>query len=211
MPVRRTRRTRRPRMRRGTAGKALKMVRSLAPFVDKELHHRDFLSATLPISTTVSFVLLSGMPEGVTSTDRLGVQVTLRTLAYKMIWEVGNVDSLSRVTLFRDNAGNGDTPNAVELFETTTAPQQLSSPINNDFVRRFKVLQDYTVAMSPAWKPIVGVKKFRRLGNIQRHQGPGNLATDLQKGGIWMAIQSNTAGGANAPTVSFVSRIRFAP
>ncbi len=213
MPVKFRSRRRRTTMSRKSGPKALRMVRNLSKFVDRELHHSDVSSGgtALGITSTPLFLALSPAALGDDSQDRTGLQITLRTIAYKQFWEVGNTKCCARVTLFRDNMGNGATPTTAELYEFPGSGAEIVvSPFNVDFQARFRILQDYYVTLDPDWKPVVCLKKFRRLGNIQRHQGPSSLPADIQKGGIWMALVSNTAGGGANPTVHQASRVRFA-
>jgi len=212
---RRTRRRRRRPMSRARAGpKALRLVRSLKPFIDKELHFADFTTGgtSLGITTTPTILLLTGIAEGVEAVNRTGSQATLRTLAYKLFWETGNTDACVRVTVLRDTESNGTLPTSVQLYENSaTGPEMLVSAMNNDFTHRFRILQDYHVMLSGNWRPVLCIKKFRRLGTQMRFRGPSLMFTDVQSGGIWMFLTSNTAGGGANPTVHVASRIRFAP
>ncbi len=188
------------------------MVRKLQPFIDRELHIKDFVAAPQNVTTATDFLLLSAAATGTGVADRTGLQVRLHSIAYKMFFEVGNLDVCVRVTLFRDSMTNGVTPLQAELYEfTLTGSETLLSPINIENVKRFRILADFHVTMSPAWKPLVCLKKFRRLGTIQKHLANTTAIADLLSGGIWIAMTSNTAGGANSPTVNILSRVRFAP
>ncbi len=209
----RRRRRARPmsKSRRAAGPKALKMVRKLDVFVDKELHYADFLTGgtSLGITTTTTFNLLTAIQDGTGPFDRTGEQCTLRNLAYKMLFITGNTDSCVRVTVFRDKQANGDVPISGDLYQNAT--DLLTSPMNAAFTRRFRILQDYYVSLSTNWRPIICVKKFRRLGTVMRFSGAGFVAADIVSGGIWMALTSNTGGGGANPTVDMASRIRFAP
>ncbi len=214
MPFKSRRRPRpKSRMSNKSGSKALKLVRSLKPFIDRELHFIDFSTGgtAIGVTTTTTFLALSLIAEGVQAVDRTGSQCTLRTMAMKLFWTVGNADACCRVTIFRDNQGNGGVPTSVELYENTGAAVTLVSPMNNDFLKRFRILQDYHVSLSNNWRPVVCLKKFRRLGTIMRWSGPGAVVGDQQSGGIWMAVTSNTGGGGANPTLEIASRIRFAP
>lgn len=212
---RRRHRPRGRRMARSAGPRALRMVRSLKPFVDKELHISDHksLGTAVGVDNVTSFFQLCEIAEGVNDSDRTGVQCTLRSIAYKLFFLAGNTDACVRVTMFRDTQANGTLPTSLQLYEDATSGggALIVSAMNNDNIKRFRILQDYHVLLSTNWRPVACVKRFKRLGTRMRFSGPSALSTDIISGGLWFAMTSNTAGGGANPTVELASRIRFAP
>jgi len=209
MPFRRTRRRRRRRRPRG--GKALRAVRNLSKFVDRELHVHDFVLDTDATSVTqVSY--LTGIAVGDTLITRQATQVTLRSLRISLFFFVGNQEATTRVSLIMDRQTNGVLPVAADIYERVTNPQQvLTSSFNIINKKRFKVLWDRKFNTNGVDRPSYTTGKRLRLAQRTLYSGNGLNVIDSLSGGLFFVMTSNTVGGANSPHVNGDFRVMFAP
>ena len=209
MPRRRP--TRRRRSRKRGPGKALRAVRTLSKFVDRELHIHDILDQN-DITSTGLILLLTGINEGDTRSTRMGVQVTARSLRLSLFFAVGNQEALTRVILVIDRQTNGAFPTFADILQNVgTTGQVMSSAMNTENSKRFKVLWDRKVRTNSVDLPVHTTGVFKRLTHKVRYNGAGAGIGTALSGTLFLFLLSNTVGGANSPNVTTQSRLVFAP
>ncbi len=208
-----TRRRTRRRRRTSRRPRALMAVRRLARFVDTELHQ---VTTNLDVfnvqGATPNFSLLTQIALGDDADDRMGVQVTLRSVAVKFLVTRGNADAAIRIIMFLDKQTNGAAPVAGDLLQLTTSiTETFVSPLNNDNKRRFTILSDrsHQVTLGRGESVLFGIR--RSLNSKVRYDGGGQTIIDIVSGALWIMMFTTGIGGAASPTVSLAARVRFAP
>jgi len=208
MPFRR----RRTRRRRSTRPTALRAVRRLARFVDTELHQSLSIVDSVAIPDTGLFVQLVFVGQGDDDLDRTGVQIALRSVRANLHFTRGSVDSTVRYILFVDKQTNGVIPVQAQLLEEIANPlQAINSPLNNDFKRRFTILQDRKLTIIDGHSNLSVRTVSKRLTNMVRYTGATTALTSVSSGMVWLYFGSDQATGGQMPDLAMVSRIWFAP
>ena len=212
MPFRRTRRTRRRRRRptRG-GGKAMRAVRTLSKFVDRELHLVDSITQ-INQQDLSTFTLLNGISEGADPVDRLGSRATMRSIVVRQHIVVGNQDATIRVTIVFDKQANATIPVSADLYQNIGTPaERITSPFNNDKRKRWIVLFDRVINVNNVDRPRLHWRWSRKLSQQVSYRAGGPTFADIDKNSLWLIMFSTTAGGANSPQLTTQSRVRFAP
>ncbi len=190
----------------------MRAIRNLSRFVDRELH-TDEIAFQQNVTNTGVFVLLSAIAEGVGTEDRNGLQVTMRSIAYKISITIGNNDGCLRVLTFIDKQSNGGFPTLDQLLETNVfGLASVNSPLEKDFLKRFRVVSDRRYVFTAVRFPVncpPGVR--RRLTHKIRYTGATNTIASITTGAVIMLMVASTAGGANSPNVDVAGRLLFAP
>jgi len=209
MPFRRRRRRRVRRRRKG--GKALRAVRALSKFVDKEMHLVD-AGINFQQQIAIQFRLINAIPDGTLFNQRNGEQITMRSLRLKMMLRSGNSSVRIRVLLVYDKQPNGVLMTEQQLFQNVgTEFQVLVSPINHSLRKRYTILMDRLVNVNPVQNPVVILSKRLRMNHKTRYTGPGIAIADIDRGSLYLVTKGMSAGGAASPVIDFSTRLRFAP
>lgn len=190
----------------------MRMVQTLSKFVDRELHHRNFLQNQIVQSTPV-ITLISGIPEGEDELERQGIQVTFRSMKFRQVMFRGNTDAFMRTTIVVDKQSNGALPGVGDLYENNgSSSQQMVSPFDNNFAKRFTIFYDRTRTFTANAASAQQVVRFgRKLSHRGRWLTGGNTIADVASGAIVM-FQIGTQAAVNAsPTVETSIKLRFAP
>jgi len=208
MPFRRRRRRRR-RARRPTAMRA---VKRLARFVDTELNFSDQTTTNPDVDNDPLILPLVIVPQGDDANDRHGIQITLRRLHIRWIFQIGSESVCVRLMLVIDKQVNGVEFTIDELLQdTTTDLRSLVSPLNNDNRRRFTVLKDWHRTLVPGHSNTLCFSVHRKLSNKVRFLGTGALINDVTSGMPFLVMFTDKVTAATAPNVTVISRVWFAP
>ncbi len=211
MPIRRRYKPRRSRRKRTGLKRT---VARLKRHVDMELMLFDvttFFTADFVGGVTV----LNAVPRGTDETSRKGNQIKASSVLLRITTEndVATQNSLTRFILFVDKQANGVTPPASEVLEDISTPLlAVISPLIQLGFRRFRVLRDWTVALSGTGMSTNIKKKFVRLSFSTRYNAGGATIAEVETNALQLLIISNIDSAAsNPPRVSVYSRFRFVP
>lgn len=181
------------------AMKGLNFVRGI---INSEKKRYD-LTHVFNVSTTPSFVLLSGIAEGDDVANRVGNSILAKylTFDYYLTMNGSAQRSTVRVLVFADAQNNGATPSISDLL----IGANLTSPINPDFTQRFTVLFDDHVDLSANGDGIKTLKHYIPLNFHIRYTASGSTA--VTKNNIYMMVVSNEA--TNTPAFTGDSRLVY--
>ena len=154
------------------------------------------------INTTGFVHLLNGMTRGDDISQRIGREVTLRSV--QMTYQIGSknntgLDQYVRAMLVYDSQANGGpTP----LISDILSASNTYAHRNLENRHRFKILYDRTIALNASGEPGSRrvLKFYRRLNHPVTFNGnTGGTIADIQTGALYFAaISSNPAGATDA-------------
>lgn len=189
------------------AKSAWKGVKYIKGLVNSELYKVDATGA-LTYTSTPTITLLTGIAQGDGDGARTGNSVLMKNLNLRFSCSAGTAaNTYGTVIIFEDLQQASDTnPTAADVLENST---NYNSFLNSDTVGRYKILQRKRMNLnniksgSMMWDLVVD----RPEGHHLRFNGAN--ATDTQKGHIYALTLSDQAAGANAPVLSYVSRMSY--
>lgn len=171
----------------------------------------------LVVATATSTLrLLNPCAQGTTSTTRVGRRILMTSLLYN--WSIGFAATTTgssplRLVIVLDRQANGAAPTAVQVFSA----DDISSPMNLDFSRRFKVLVDVKHdGISLNGNETAYIHGFRdfsknKTGGIvveYKNASAGDI-TDIESNSVYSFVFSNGGFTVAAPTQALYTRIRF--
>ena len=214
MPFTRRRRTRRRRRTTRRRPTALRAVRRLAKFVDTELNVVDTVLTNPDILDISSFTPLALVAQGVDSFQREGVQITLVHLRLKFIIQIGSQAVCVRFILFTDKQVNNNVDPLVlgDIVQNTgSVLEALTSPVNNDTRRRFRIHRDFHRTLVPGHSNTLCFSVMLRLRTKVRFTGPTADLLETISGMPFLMMLSNKSDAVTAPNVTMTCRATFAP
>jgi len=160
--------------------------------------------------------LLNPCAQGTTTITRSGRKIMMTSLLYN--WTLGYAattggSSPLRLVIVYDKQANGVAPTAAQVF----AADQIDSPMNLDFSKRFKVLVDHKHdGLSLNGNESAFISGFRdftksKAGGLPvefKNTSAGDI-TDIQTGSVYSFVYSNGGFTTAAPTQALFTRIRF--
>lgn len=183
-----------------------------------EVKHKDTRNLFSP-STIGTLVFCNTVPRGDDEDERTGDNISATSLSYRHIINTqgGNDDSITvRFILFWDSQANQLAPvispaAANQMLDTTVVTDQILSPYNSDYQKRFKILVDRTITVTPT---ITGAAASRTLqGKVSLNRvvkyvnANAGSFTEVASNSLWWYIVSDN--NVQPPAVTQSSRFRF--
>lgn len=173
-----------------------------------------YLDGSVGTSTTPTPILNDGstisvinqIPQGVSSGQRLGAQVSTKSVYYQMVINIGTtqVPVAIRHILYWDRQFNGGT--APAIGNILASQPYLTSPINLQNRDRMVILCDDRITLSPNGDQIRLITGFRNINQRTTYTEGSALPNT---GGLCLLLVSDEATGSTAPTIYGVWRIRY--
>lgn len=157
---------------------------------------------TNSISSISSHV--SGITVGDTASNRTGVSILAKSAHIKgyLQFQSGTTGSRVIMLLVRDEQQVGDTyPIWSDIFSS-----DINGFINNNSAGRFTILKKQVYEQDSSIAEVT-VDMWVGLDHHIRYNG--TASTDIQKGGVYLVMISNKAGGVTAPVAALNSRLTF--
>jgi len=169
------------------------------------------VTADLACDTSAQVRLLNGIARGDEINERVGREVTLRSIQFNYTPHVTSVtggDQQHRVLLVYDRQTNATALTAAQVLLTadTIAPRNLENR------KRFKILFDRTVALNASGEPGSSVTRrfYRKLRHpVSFNAGDAGTVADIVTGSLYLIVIGTTAPGVAAGAVFFAARIRY--
>lgn len=196
---------------------AAAMVARRAPVIERglQLAQGEFKSVDVvngaDLNTTGFVTLLNGMTRGDDISQRIGREVTLRSV--QLTYQIGSkngtgTDQYVRAMLVYDRQANGSTA----LISDILSGSNTYAPRNLENRHRFSILYDRMIALNASGEP--GSRRvlrfYRRLNHPVTFNGnTGGTIADIQTGALYfVAIGSNAAGATDGFGV-MQTRVRY--
>lgn len=185
------------------ASKAMKGVRYLSGLVNSEKFKHDQITAG-SFNNNGNVIHLTNIGQGDDDGQRTGNSIFVRGVSIRgtLSKNSSSTDSRVRLMLVIDKQQVGDTNPAVsDILDSTGTSLSVYSFLNDTTVGRFTILKSRMYALTED-TPTINVNWHFNLRHHVRYNGP--LASDVQRGGIYLVGISNEATNA----VSFARAIR---
>lgn len=202
-----------------TIQKLYKMIKKVKSYNKPELKTVDRITYYNPESfiwanTNWAWQCVSGVAQGTTFENRLGIEVVANSIQIKGLIRAGTSQTQVndvKMVIIMDTDGIGTSPDTTNIFKFDS----FYSPISLDTQpRRYKILASRTFTIMPdntgdSTKPINMYVKLNR----RKLYYTGNSAafSDTRKNAIWVGFCSakSETTNANYPRMNFMSRFRF--
>lgn len=195
---------------------AAEVRRQVGNSMEKKNIDADQTNTLVVGQTTAVLKLLNPCAQGVTTVTRAGRRIMMTSLLYN--WVIGFAPTTTgssplRLVIVVDKQANGAAPTAAQVF----AGDQIDSPMNLDFSRRFKILVDVKhdgISLNGNESCFIsGFRDFSKKpgGGIPvefKNTSAGDI-TDIESNSVYSFVYSNGGFAVAAPTNSLYTRIRF--
>lgn len=169
--------------------------------------------STITADTSTSVALLNGIAPGTGLDQRVGRQVTMRSVQLKYAvnptTSTNIADQIVRVVLVHDKQPNGTACAATDVLQYAT----VFAPRNVDNRRRFTILYDRTHYINSYGETGSGTniqQYYHRLRHpVIFNSGSAGTVADIVTGSMYLIVLGTYSPGASASNVSYYSRIRF--
>lgn len=158
----------------------------------------------LQISDVGLVLNLNTMAQGGTSGQRIGVQISTKSCAYRINLSLGATPApcSGRVMLIWDRQSNGALPAIVDVLATAT----LTSYMNLFNAQRFVIIRNDQFSLSPNGQQTV---LFEGFANINQKSTYSNIVNTPQSGNLFALLISDTTVVASQPVMDATWRLRF--
>lgn len=212
----------------GNYNQVLALPRSLAMSQgpEKKYHDTSSLAATtlwtvgassmVTNATTSQLALLNNMQLGTSGVQRIGRQVTIKSLYLRIGANAASTGSagILRLLCVWDTQANGAVFAGGDLFEDANANGIIVSPLNMSNRERFRVVMDKTYnlggqgAVDGVGPDTIHIEKFKKMNTVVTYNG-GNAGTiaDIATNALYLVFVSTVFTAA--PLTSVYARIRF--
>lgn len=193
------------------ASQLYKDVSMLKGLINVEFKFLDYYLDTT-YSTTATFHLLNGIPEGDDVQQRNGREIRLKSIqvsARQYPTSTTANGSFVRYIIFIDTQPNGTAPTSAILLSTGGAPANLAMR-NLSYRKRFVILKDKIITTDSLASGLC-VKSFEYYKKLNMHtiySGIGSTISDITTNSVYMMMVSNQTG-TDVPAVAMNHRIRF--
>lgn len=184
------------------AQQALRGVKQLRGIINSELHRKDS-TATPSVSTSGYIFTVSDIVQGDVYDNRQGNSILVKSLNIQgnIKWNTSATDSALTMWVIIDTQQASDTtPSIGDIFNG----QGPHSILNAQTVGRYKILLKKHYSQDSS-KQLVFVDEHMTMNHHVRYNGA--LASDIQKGGIYVVFISNR--GTLSPQATIVSRLSY--
>lgn len=214
----------------GRRKKPMPNVRSLDKRIKKisareELNHIDTFFNGSATSATGLITLLNGCVQGDTNLTRDGNEIVMTSIQWRVQY-ISDTDLLTssfvRHLIIVDRQPNGAAPTLAQVLDSSVITNQLHSPYNEDFQKRFKILHDAVYELQP--KVVAGFtvgtgvttsvltdrcyeSGKRQLNRMVKYNGNAGTVADIQTNSLYSIIHGS--GGADVPIVVAGFRLYF--
>lgn len=187
------------------ASSAVRSVRYLRKVIGNTEYKVHLSSFNGGVASTGADVILSNIPQGDAQQERNGNSIRARFLLMRFFCELNSNATganMIRIIVYTDLQQVSDTAPAIGALLQSITP--LSS-LDLSFRGRFRVIRDKLITLdtgkgiSQVWKWFIPYDKHIRFN--------GAAATDIQKGGLYLAMVSNAT--SNNPTVVVECSLSF--
>lgn len=137
--------------------------------------------------------------------ERIGNQVTNKSLHVRLDMARVNVDSLMRVIIFW--AVDGATEDPTNLLENNTSGFAYASPINKDYGKSFWVRYDRTYTLAAGQTQLVVDEIWRKLKCTT--EWDTEVPQTVTRNTLYIAFISDQPLVANQPTFKFYARLNY--
>ncbi len=190
----------------GKVARFAKDVRYLKSVINVE---RKFIdkSAGITVDDSGTFVSLPLASQGVGASNREGDSIKVVSLLIRLSWAISQSATSSglRTIVVIDKQPNGALPSIASLLQTTNFP--LSSPLNLDNKRRFKILCDRVQVASITGKQQFVLNKYLKTQTHVRYGSNAGTVADVNTNNIFVLLISDEA--TNLPIVDYYFRTRY--
>lgn len=162
---------------------------------------------------TGTFAVLNGMAQGTGLGQRLGNQLSTKSVYYQYVLNFGTgpVPNAIRHLLVWDKQPNGLSPLSTDVLgsnQSTTTVDFITAPMNLSNRDRFVILADERTTLSPNGDQIRIMTGFRKI-NQRTDFGPSTAASTPNTGALCLIFFSDETVTANQPTVYGTWRVRY--
>lgn len=196
-----------------TASKALTVAYGVKKLLNVEKKYVDF-AATGTLSGTPLVVALNAIAQGDGGSTRDGDQCKITSINGHILVRNGSATTpgVARLMIVHDKQSDGTAPTLSEILEGTSQYQILTSPINMDNSRRFKILWDKRVDLDPFNAGNSGIFKqysfYEKMELHTRYSGTSNNVSDISSNGLFFVVQMYNADN-DTNYVDYWIRSRF--
>lgn len=177
-----------------------------------EFKYKDTSFVVLP-TTTGGYYLVNSVDRGTDNTERIGRQITMKSLyvkgimKYQASFPTAVVDQMVRLLIVIDKEPNG----AVYTLDEVLTSIGVNTFRNLDNKSRFVILYDRKFNINTASEPgsFKQFKYFRRFNLPITYTGTGGSIADINKNSIYIWGCGTTATGSTTISVEGVARIRY--
>jgi len=166
------------------------------------------LSTQVIASTASTVTLLNGIARGDEINERIGREVTLRSIQISGTAAATATEQNHRVLIVYDRQTNAAALTAAQVLSAVTC----YAPRNLENRKRFKILFDRTWHINGLAEPDSQhiFKFYRRLAHpMTFNAGDAGTVADITTGSLYMVSIGTEAPGATAGSVVFSSRLRY--
>jgi len=171
----------------------------------------DLVHDTVSTATGTSVNLLNGIARGDEINERIGREVTMRSIQVKGNCHVTagtGVDQIHRVMIIYDRQTNAAALTAAQVLVAVGVDQ----PRNLENRKRFKILFDRSFALNASGKP--GSYRtwqfYRRLAHpVTFNAGDAGTVADITTGSLYFVTIGTELAGATAGQTTYSCRIRY--
>lgn len=194
--------------------------RKIARITNKvETKHCDMTAINFGVDdSTVAanrWILLNGMAQGLTSSDRIGLRVTMTSFDGKVEVRLGTTptDAYCKLALVIDSRPNGALPTNGSYMEQTgigIAPIALQQR-DWDSRQRFRTLwqKEFTITTEKPQRTFKIHKIIPKLWRQIHSVGSGALIGNIIKHSLLWFVQGDQPVGATAPRFNYSSRLKY--
>lgn len=183
--------------------RGMNKVMRLAKFLNVEFKQHNIQTA-YTASTTGQIAQWTNIAQGDSDSTRDGSSIKIASIFARGYVQIhaSATASIVRLILVLDKQTNQAIYASTDLLLT----DEVTSPLNIDNGRRFKVLWDKVITLSQD-KPIVQFKYFKKLPIHIRYDNSAAAITSLTQSSLSLLRLSNEA--TNTPTVHIDARLRY--
>lgn len=174
-----------------------------------ELKYIDQFATSVPIGTGPLFYNLNGLTRGASVLERIGDQITLRSIEIHGIIHGNNADPSSsvRMMLINNKAANQVAFDVTQVLENVTATTILVSPRNEDGKPRYSVLSDRIMQFQNVGKNTAKFTIKKKLNLSVRYETNLGTFADIVNNALYLFFVSDAS--ITFPTLTWWSRIYF--
>lgn len=193
----------------GDAKKALAIAKSVKSMINVEYNIRDTVLTSLSSPVVGTIEQLTNMGQGDSNILRDGNQVKYTHIQLKYFFTINAsaTETCCRIILVHDKQTNGAIYLTSALLANVSAFDNVNSPFNENFRRRFKILYDRVHDLSIDGNAIGRGQKFLKINLPVRYNGTGSTITALTESSLSLVHLSTEA--TNTPTFHAFVRLLF--
>lgn len=176
---------------------------------------KDTSAVITPILSPNAPILINGIDVGSDISQRIGRQITMRSIDLRFTASVGTTPTPAnvRAVLVYDAQPNGTLPALNTIFNiSSSGGVHDTSMMNLNFRDRFWVISDTTVSVSPQGPEIVYRKKHRKINTDTTYSSAASTIAAISTGAVYLCFLPSLVAGATTPTaaeVTYFVRVKY--